>query len=40
MFLGRSHKNMNNIFRLVNPALDRNMFIFKVTVFMKQAKYE
>ena len=29
---------MNNIFRLVNSVLDRNMFIFKVTVFIKQAK--
>ena len=24
--------NMNTVFRLVNPVLDRNMFIFKVTV--------
>jgi len=32
--------NMNTVFRLVNPVLDRNMFIFKVTVFIKQAKCE
>jgi len=31
---------MNNVFRLVNPVLDRTMFIFKVTVFIKRAKYE
>jgi len=31
---------MNNVFRLVNPVLDRNMFTFKVTVFIKRAKYE
>jgi len=31
---------MNNIFRLVNPVLDRNMFICKVTIFIKLAKYE
>jgi len=24
----------------VNPVLDRNMFLFKVTVFIKRAKYE
>ena len=32
--------NMNTVFRLVNPVFDRNMFIIKVTVFIKQAKYE
>ena len=32
--------NMNKVFRLVKPVFDRNMFIFKVTVFIKQAKYE
>jgi len=26
---------MNNVFRLVNPVLDRNMFIFKVNLFIK-----
>ena len=31
---------MNNVFCLVNPVLDRNMFIFKVIVFIKRAKYE
>jgi len=31
---------MNTVFRLVNPVLDRNMYIFKVTVFKKRAKYE
>jgi len=31
---------MNTVFRLVNPRLDRNMFIFKVTVFINRAKYE
>jgi len=31
---------MNNVFRLVNPAFDRKMFIFKVTVFIKRAKSE
>jgi len=28
---------MHNVFCLVNPALDRNMFIFKVAAFMKRA---
>jgi len=31
---------MNTVFRLVNPLLDRNMFIFKLTVFIERAKYE
>jgi len=31
---------MNTVFRLVNPVEDRNMYIFKVTVFIKQAEYE
>jgi len=31
---------MNNIFRLANPVIGRNMFIFKITVFIKRAKYE
>jgi len=31
---------MNTVARLVNPELDRNAYIFKVTVFMKQAEYE
>jgi len=37
VFLGRSHTNMYNVFRLVNPVLDRNKHIFKVTVFIKRA---
>jgi len=40
VFLGRSHTNMNTVFRLMNPVLDRNMFIFEGTVFIKWAKYE
>jgi len=32
--------NMNTVFRLANPVLDRNMFIFKVAVFIKRAKYQ
>jgi len=32
--------NTNNVFRLVNSVLDRNMFIFKVIVFIKRAKHE
>jgi len=31
---------MNNASRLVNPVLDRNMLIFKVTVFIKRANSE
>jgi len=31
---------MNTVFPLVNPVLDRNMHIFKVTVFIKQAECE
>jgi len=31
---------MNTIFHPVNPVSDRNLFIFKVTVFIKRAKYE
>jgi len=31
---------MNTAFRPVNPVLDRNMFIFKVTVFINRAIYE
>jgi len=40
VFLGRSHTSMNHVFRPLYPVLDRNMFIFKVTVFMHRAKYE
>jgi len=39
--LGRSHKNTNNVFLLVNPVYDMDMYIiFKATVFMKQSKSE
>jgi len=31
---------MNNVFRLANPVYDMNMYIFKVDVFIQQAKYE
>jgi len=31
---------MNNVFRLVNPVLVRNMYIFKVAVFIQRATYE
>jgi len=31
---------MKNVFRLVNPVVDRKVYIFKVTVFIKRAKYE
>jgi len=30
---------MTHVFRLVNPVLDRNKYIFKATVFIKRAKY-
>jgi len=31
---------MNTVFNVANPVLDSNMFIFKVIVFIIQAKYE
>jgi len=31
---------MNNVFRLVNTVHDMDMYIFKVNVFTKQAKWE
>ena len=34
------HRNTNIVFRLVNPVLDRTVFIFKATVFIKWDKYE
>ena len=34
VFLGRSHKNMNNVCRLASPVLNRYTYLFKVTVFM------
>ena len=30
-----SHTNTNNVFRQVNPVNDTDMYIFKVTVFIK-----
>jgi len=39
VFLGRSHTNTNNIFRLVDPVFDMDTYILKVDVFIKQAKY-
>jgi len=32
--------HVNTVFRLVKPVLDRNIFIFKVTLFMTRAKCE
>ena len=32
--------NTNHVFRLVNPVCGMNMYLFKVIVFIKQAKYE
>jgi len=40
VFLGRSHTNINHVFRLDNPVYDMDTYIFKVNVFTKQAKYE
>jgi len=40
VFLRLGHKNTNIGFRLVNPVYAMDMYIFKVTVFIKQAKYE
>ena len=31
---------MNNLFRLVDPVYDMDTYIFKVNIFIKQAKYE
>jgi len=33
--LGRSHKKTNTVFRLVNPAYDMDVYMFKGTVFIK-----
>jgi len=35
-----NRKNMNTVFRLVNPVYAMDMHIFKVNVFTQQAKYE
>jgi len=40
VFLWRNHRNMNNVFRLVNPVNGMDTFIFEVNIFTKQAKYE
>jgi len=42
VFLRRSHKNTNNVFRLLNPVydVDTDTYIVKVSVFSKQDKYE
>ena len=40
VLLRRSHKNTNNVFRLVYPVYDMDMHIFKVAVFINRAKYE
>jgi len=40
VFLGCGYTNTNDVYRLVNPILDRNAYIFKVNVSIKQAKYE
>jgi len=40
VFLWRTRRNMNRVFRLVNPVYDMNTYIFKVTVFTKQTKSE
>jgi len=41
VFLWRSHRNTNRVFRLVNPVHDINtyVFVFKVSVFAKESKY-
>jgi len=40
VFLWRTRRNTNSVFRLVNPVYDMNTYIFKVAVFTKQAKSE
>jgi len=40
VFMWRNHKNMNNLFRLVNPVYDMDTYTFKVNVFTKQANHE
>ena len=40
VFLWRNRKNMNHVFRLVNPAYDMDTYICKLNVFTKQANYE
>jgi len=38
--MGRSHKNTNTVFGLINPVYDMDKYIFMVNVFIKQARYE
>jgi len=33
VFLWRNHTNMNNIFRVVNPVYNMEIYIFKVTLY-------
>jgi len=40
VFQWRKHKNMSNIFRLINPVHVMDTYIFKVNLFTKQAIYE
>jgi len=40
VFLWCDYKNMNNVFRRINPVYDMDTYIFKVNVFTQQAKYE
>jgi len=40
VFLSRNHKDVNNVFRLVNPVYDMETYIFEAGVFTKHAKYE
>jgi len=35
----RNNKNMNTVFRLVNPVYAMDMYIFKVNVFTNPVKY-
>jgi len=40
VFLWRTRRNMNSVFRLVNPVYHMNTYLFKVAVLTKQAKSE
>ena len=40
VFLWRIRRNMNSVSRLIYPIYGMNTYIFKVTVFTKQAKSE
>jgi len=39
VFLWRNHKNINNVFRLVNSVYAMDTCIFKASVFTKQVHY-